>query len=197
MLRQFRTRNLPHSSPAKYGKHVSGCSSTDVTGTLREDQKYLLHTYMQLRQIQFHLGISYIRNALWFERTLILHVKTLSPYRGFSTRAGDRKGVQNIGVLITDSVSRRKYVRHSAYYARKVRERKETELFVIGVNIKSTKEISTIASQPKYQHLSTLKSFALLTKYSAKLAQILCWHINKHIPTSELLTLIFHLCIEF
>ncbi|XP_064644507.1 collagen alpha-1(XII) chain-like [Lineus longissimus] len=137
-----------------------------------------LNKYFNKAQLQRAVsGIRYRRGGSSIFRALYYLGR-----KGFRSGAGDRKHVQNMAVLVTDSVSKKKYARYTPRYARLLKDKSGVEMFTVGVKIWTAKELQGIASQPLPQHMFFLKTFSDLRKHSAKIAKTFCWHINKHMP---------------
>jgi hypothetical protein len=103
-----------------------------------------------------------------------VHGITLSS--GFTAKNGARKGVLDIGVLVTDGVST---FRKKTLQETKLCKKAGIQLFAIGVAIPTNVEIQQIGSRPKKDHVFTIKHFPDLLHKARDIHHKMCENINK------------------
>ncbi|XP_064644644.1 cartilage matrix protein-like [Lineus longissimus] len=101
---------------------------------------------------------------------------------GFTAANGDRPGVHNIGILITDGISNNPYQTIAEATACK---RAGIELFCVGAQIPSMKEVTAIASKPKKPHLFRVNKFHQMKSQAPAIFKKICSQISKYFSNGE------------
>ncbi|XP_064644645.1 collagen alpha-4(VI) chain-like [Lineus longissimus] len=96
---------------------------------------------------------------------------------GFTAANGDRPGVHNIGILVTDGIS---WAQQATLNQATLTKRAGVELFCVGVQIPSTGQIYQIASKPVKKHVFVVKKFVQMSGKAPMISKKICKFVNKH-----------------
>ncbi|CAG2253559.1 COL6A [Mytilus edulis] len=91
----------------------------------------------------------------------------------FSQRNGDRPGVPNVGIIITDGVSNINS-RRTIPEAVGARDQDNIHVYAIGIGLADTRELDGMASKPIDENRFTVKSFDELRGFDRKIFQAIC-----------------------
>lgn len=91
----------------------------------------------------------------------------------FSQRNGDRPGVPNVGIIITDGVSNINS-RRTIPEAVGARDQDNIHVYAIGIGLADTRELDGMASLPIDENRFTVQSFDELRGFDRKIFQAIC-----------------------
>ncbi|KAH3828049.1 hypothetical protein DPMN_129998 [Dreissena polymorpha] len=166
---------LPHwSMLLKFTQKVIAAAEVDIGRT-----RIGLVTYRHNVTLEFYMN-TYIRAA-----NMIDYVRDIPYIRGstntadaikamhetmFTTKNGDRPGIPNVGIVITDGASDNST--HTKEEAARAKS-KDIHIYAIGIGLSTSDELKAIATEPWEENLFTTQSFDDLDHLQTKLFTII------------------------